>query len=557
MTGHQLRMTYFAGKQDLYALAIDIRMRLYERTHSQADMEAALAASEHARARNLLDLLTEARADLNKGVSTQDAEKGRRLAQEINTLTQSLLRLRSAKRTEDAAGVETRLGTLITEYDDLQAKNRSANKAYAGLREPRPLGAREIQEQLEGDTLLLEYALGEDRSYLWAVTRTGITCHFLPGRAEIEAATDRLRKTITAYEPPLQGETNLQYLARLKKAEVDYGRQSLDLSRAILEPVYSQLGNKQLIIVADGALQYIPFEALPRPVASGRTQSASAAAGYAPLLTQNDVVYQPSASALALLRTASRSKATKTVAVLADPVFDSKDDRMPALARGASAVTGQRQGELGRALRDVGDIGVSDADFKLERLRYSSAEADYITAAAAPGSWEKATGFKASRATVLGTDLAQFKIVHFATHAILNSKNPELSGIVLSLVNERGQPEDGFLGLRDIYNLNLPVDLVVLSACRTGIGKKVRGEGLMGLTRGFMYAGAPRVVASLWKVDDEATAELMKRFYRNMLKRKMTAAAALRQARVELMEAREQWRAPFYWAGFVLQGDWK
>jgi CHAT domain-containing protein len=152
--------------------------------------------------------------------------------------------------------------------------------------------------------------------------------------------------------------------------------------------------------------------------------------------------------------------------------------------------------------------------------------------------------------------LGQYSIVHFATHGILNDKHPELSGIVLSMVSERGEPEDGYLRLGDIYKMSLPVDLVVLSACRTGIGKQVRGEGLISLTRGFMYAGASRVVASLWKVDDEATTELMKRFYRHMLKQKMPAATALRQAKIEMSEL-ELWRAPFYWAGFVLQGDWK
>jgi CHAT domain-containing protein len=194
----------------------------------------------------------------------------------------------------------------------------------------------------------------------------------------------------------------------------------------------------------------------------------------------------------------------------------------------------------------------------LAKLEHSLKEADAITAIAPPGSWMKAVGFKASRAMAMSPALRQFRIVHFATHGILNDKHPELSGIVLSMVDERGQPEDGYLTLRDISNLDLPVDLVVLSACQTGIGKPVRGEGLLGLTRGFMYAGAPRVVASLWSVDDEATAELMKRFYRHMLGRdRMSAAAALRRAKIEMMGANDESRAPYYWAGFILQGDWK
>ena len=166
-------------------------------------------------------------------------------------------------------------------------------------------------------------------------------------------------------------------------------------------------------------------------------------------------------------------------------------------------------------------------------------------------------GFKANRAAATDPNLKHFGIVHFATHGILNDKHPELSGIVLSMINERGQPDDGYLTLRDIYNLDLPVSLVVISACNTGIGQSVRGEGLIGLTRGFMYAGAQSVVVSLWRVDDQATAELMRHFYTQVNINKLSPAAALRRAKLEMMEGHERWRAPYYWAGFVLQGDWK
>ena len=158
---------------------------------------------------------------------------------------------------------------------------------------------------------------------------------------------------------------------------------------------------------------------------------------------------------------------------------------------------------------------------------------------------------------VTSAEFGQYRIIHLATHGLLNSTHPELSGIVLSLVDQHGQPQDGFLRLHEIYNLKLPAELVVLSACQTALGKEVRGEGLVGLTRGFMYAGAPRVVASLWKVDDKATAELMKRFYQAMLgEQRMRPAAALRAAQVEMLKQKE-WEDPYYWAAFVLQGEWK
>jgi CHAT domain-containing protein len=166
----------------------------------------------------------------------------------------------------------------------------------------------------------------------------------------------------------------------------------------------------------------------------------------------------------------------------------------------------------------------------------------------------KALDFNASRATATGADLSKYRYVHFATHGYLDSERPDLSAIVLSLVDREGKPQDGFLRTHEIYNLNLPAELVVLSACQTGLGKDIKGEGLVGLTRGFMYAGARRVVVSLWNVNDKATAELMQHFYRGMLRENLTPAAALRKAQTQLAQ-QKQWRSPYFWAAFVLQGD--
>jgi CHAT domain-containing protein len=190
------------------------------------------------------------------------------------------------------------------------------------------------------------------------------------------------------------------------------------------------------------------------------------------------------------------------------------------------------------------------------RLVFSRQEAASILSVTAVGEGMEALDFQASRATAMSPQLAHYRIIHFATHGLLDSEHPELSGLVLSLVSEEGQPENGFLELQDIYNLNLPAELVVLSACETGLGKEVKGEGLIGLTRGFMYAGSPRVVASLWKVDDVATAELMQRFYHGMLKENLRPAAALRQAQMEMWK-QKRWALPYYWAAFTIQGEWK
>jgi len=192
----------------------------------------------------------------------------------------------------------------------------------------------------------------------------------------------------------------------------------------------------------------------------------------------------------------------------------------------------------------------------IQRLPFAQQEAEAIYELAPQSSALKALGFKASRATVIDPELSKYRIVHFATHGLLNDDRPELSGLLLSMVDEKGQPQNGFLQLHQIYDLNLPAELIVLSACQTAAGKDVKGEGLMSLTRGFMHAGAARVVASLWKVDDAATASLMALFYKEMFVNKLSPAAALRAAQIELSKQR-RYQSPYFWAGFILQGEWK
>jgi CHAT domain-containing protein len=156
----------------------------------------------------------------------------------------------------------------------------------------------------------------------------------------------------------------------------------------------------------------------------------------------------------------------------------------------------------------------------------------------------------------LKLDLRKYSIVHVATHGLLDGTNPELSSLVLSLVDEQGIPQDGFLRLHDIYNLDLPAELVVLSSCQSALGKEVKGEGLLSLTRGFMHAGARRLVVSLWEVNDAGASELMSHFYRRMLKEGRRPPAALSEAQAEMWRE-GRWRHPYYWAGFVLQGEYR
>jgi len=205
--------------------------------------------------------------------------------------------------------------------------------------------------------------------------------------------------------------------------------------------------------------------------------------------------------------------------------------------------------------RSAQDLGDDSEGLRLTRLPFTRDEANAIAKMVGVNERHVQLDFDASRQAATNPELAQYRFVHFATHGILNSAHPNLSGLAFSLVNEEGQPQDGFLRASEIFNLKLAADLVVLSACRTGLGKEIRGEGLIGLTRAFMYAGAARVMVSLWDINDEGTAELMKRFYGNLLgPTKMSPAAALRSAQVS-MAADKRWSSPYYWAGFTLQGE--
>ena len=556
----QLRTTLLAAKHDYYKLDIDVKMRLGEQSTSGAFVEAAFESSEHARARSLADLLSERRADIRFGVRPELAAEELELNRNLSVVSGKLLMLRgSSVRPQESARVSTEIEALKKEFDaltarynDVLARMRRESPRYAELTQPSPPQASRLKELLDSDTVLLEYALGDERSYLWAVTRSGIEGFRLRGRTEIERVAEGFRDLIAAYGLPKPGENDKQYLDRLREFPQQYAQRAAELNQLILGPVAGRIGSKRLVIVADGALQFIPFEALFAPSEPGADNARQ------PLGITNEVVYLPSASTLALIRALPRARsATRNVAVFADPVFGTNDDRVAAAHR---RTTPASQGAvklvaLSRALRDV-DLTAGDAA-TLERLLYTRDEANAIMSVVPIGSGMKAMGFSASRSNATSPAVSGYRIVHFATHALLDDKRPELSGLVMSLVDERGHPQDGFLRLGDIYNLNLPVDMVVLSACRTGIGREVSGEGLIGLTRGFMYAGASKVVATLWKVDDEATAVFMKSFYRHMLKEGMPASSALKLARSEVRQARAEWRSPYFWAGFVLQGDWR
>jgi CHAT domain-containing protein len=384
------------------------------------------------------------------------------------------------------------------------------------------LRADEIQLEATGpETILLEYALGEERSYVWAITAQGFAVFELPPRTVIEDVACHAHALLSA---------NRRTLAR-QPAEMVLA----ELSHLLLDPVADQLAGRRIVVVPDGALHYIPFAALPVPATARRGDGE-------PLMALHEVVSIPSVSVVAALRRelAGRRPQPNALAVVADPVFDAADPRLPDSARMMPAAFHER--------------GLDGSGFP--RLPYSRREAAAILALA-PGSGNLAAfDFSARRELVTGGGLTGYRIVHFSTHGVFAGEPPGRSGIVLSRVNSRGRPQEGFVSAREISRLDLPADLVVLSACATALGEEIRGEGLVGLTQGFFQAGTRQVLVTLWPVEGQATAELMRRFYEEMLRNGLPPAAALRAAQSSLREE-PFWSDPHFWAGFILQGDWQ
>jgi CHAT domain-containing protein/Tfp pilus assembly protein PilF len=526
-----LRTSYLASVHHYSEFHTDVLMRLHRARLGAGLDTAAFEASERARARSLLDRLAEAGVDLRQGVDPALLKRERDLKIAFQEWAR---RQRGDKHAEDSESLGARYRELEERFGQLQAEIRSRSPRYAALVQPEPLSLAEVQEEvLDEETLLLEYALGEERSYLWAVQKGSHSSFELPPRAHIEEAAQRAYERLTARlsETGSRGSR----LRRIEEADAEYWIEARRLSGILLAPVAEAMAGKRILVVADGALQYLPFAALPVP---GRLSPV-------PMVVEHEIVNLPSASVLAVQRRERRGRAAaaRTVAVLADPVYEHDDPRLA-----ASGVGGRAGGPDQDAERD-GSQG-------FPRLAATRREAASIVAAAPRGTTLQAVGFDASRTTALSPEVARYGIVHFAAHGVFDNENPGRSGIVLSMFDRTGQAQDGFLRLHDIYALDLPAEVVVMSACDTALGKQVRGEGLVGMVRGFMHAGAERVVASLWKVDDEATGELMRQFYVEMLQNDRSPAAALREAQVALRTQR-RWHSPFYWAAFVLQGEWR
>jgi CHAT domain-containing protein len=519
MTEPSYRATYFATTRDAYELTIDIHMRLSQREQNNDSIKKAFEVSESARARSLLDILVESKTDITPENNPALLEEKRRLLAHIAEKNRASAQLyANASLHTQAAKVEQELAELVMRRKNIESILRAANARYAAMTQPEPSKLPEIQRLLDAETMLLEYSLGDDKSYLWAITTDSIYGFQLPPQAEIEKIARQVYELLIAPNQLVKGETNFQYEMRVSRAKNEYPKVAHRLTQMILAPVASLLDKKRLVIVADGALQYIPFAALPA-LALQKDKAESLPTDEVHLLIEDhEIIYLLSASVLSAIRNEleRRKPARKAIAVIADPVFNKADAKLRRLEirQGGNSQSQTRTATLQRAFRQM---EIEGNKLILDRLPFSHEEAMAILSIAPQGESLGLLNFQANKQTVISSELNQYRFVHFATHGLLNSNRPELSKIFLSLVDQEGKPQDGFLQLHDIYKLRLPAELVVLSACQTALGKEIKGEGLVDLTRGFMYAGAARVVASLWNVNDAATAELMSHFYKHML----------------------------------------
>lgn len=506
VANEELRASYFATHQDYYEYFIGLLMRSHADTPAAGHDRAALDMSERTRSRVLLDRLTGGRTESGgPGPVTERQRLAVRIKEEMAWV-------REAAQTGRRADA-TRLDALLAEYDALD-RSSADGAGLTSIADP-PFDLVRLRNQaLDRDSGLLEFSLGKEGSYAWLITTDAVTAVSLPRRAVIDRAVGRYLGALRA-RSILTDTTAAARAARIARADADLPSAARALARIVLAPFEKHFTGRRLVIAGDGTLRGVPFAALP--LADGSL-----------VLTRYEVVTVASAAlAIALRTNASPSPRPATVAVLADPVFSCDDARAPE--------------------------GAACPDPPLPRLRYSEVEA-----AAIRGVVERSvvrSGFDASLAALGSAAFRRADVLHFATHAVVDEVVPARSRIVLTRIDQRGRVSDDALDLAAIASLDVSASTIVLSACRTALGAPLPGEGLLGLSRAFFLAGARRVVATLWEVQDRATSELMRRFYAAMFERGLAPAAALRDAQLGLA-ASERWRHPYYWAGAALNGDW-
>jgi len=505
-----------ATRQQVFAGAIELLLSL-----SRPEEAFDVAESYHARA--FLDVLAESALDGLDGLTPEQQAQEERLFEQLSSVQKKLWRPDAPAEQEQQ--LKRELAEAERALELFRLEQRRADPRYTRINPPQPLPHGRVAELLDTETALIEYVLGDKQSFAWVVFQGKVSSVALPPGKDLAAAVATHR---AASSGKVSSQTAAQAIAKLKAL----GQQ---LYQKLFQPLEERLAAaRKLIIVPDGALAYLPFETL-----AGEPKRPASTAPY--LAERFAISYAPSASALAALRTLRRNadrEVKKGIVAFGDPVYAKSEADEAAPTNEARTRQAERS-------------------FDFRQLPYTRTEVNEIAALFPPAERRVFLGAAAHEQNVKAEPLREYRYVHFAAHALIDEDYPARSGIVLSTpTDSKGDSkEDGALQMSEVMRLKLNADLVTLSACRTGLGQLLKGEGIIGLTRAFLYAGADSVVVSLWNVNDIATATLMKAFYKN-LKQGLSKDDALRQAKLELIRGRQPaWRHPYYWAAFVLVGD--
>ncbi len=505
----RVRMKFSTTLQSFYQHYILLLMEMHRRDASKNYDRKALEISEKARARGLIDRLERRRIIQTNKITPALLEREQNLR---DKLTAALALRNTGNSKEKNAEIQK----VSNEFLEIESEINRSGKAISLS----TLSVDEIQQNLDDDTILLEYALLEKESFLWFVSKNEFKSFQLPSAEK----TEKMAREVYAC---------------ISKPNFSCPAKIAEFSQILLSPVAQDIKNKRLIIVKEGFLQYISFAALFSPNPTLKTpKNKSTVAGYSNqfLIETNEIITLPSASLLSFLRRGTRANPRKTLAVFADPVYSEDDARIGKIKRENTFVS-------------------ENSGVKLPRLFASHFEAQRISALLDEPDLLKKSGLQASRQAVFDANLQNFRIIHFAVHALVDDRQPELSSIALSFYDQEGVKINGFLRANEILSLNLNADLVVLSACQSGLGKQLKGEGIVSLAHSFFSAGAKSLIVSLWDVDDKVTAELMTRFYHKYLVENKKISTALQEAQIEIMRDK-RWNSPYYWSAFTLQGDW-
>jgi len=571
------RTTFLASIKDVFdeAAAANAALALMTNPTAGAPLSGksleyaaeAFRISEQSKARSLLDMLSETDAAITEGVPAELLKRKQENLEQQQDIADILtgVNISTEEVKKKPSELDADLEKLQLEYEEIENQIRTASPRYASLTANKPLSLAEVQQNvLDDQTVLVEYAVQPDDSYLFVVSKAAVNLFKLPPRMSIDKLAmdlraqlipSKLQRRIVGIDVA-EANRGLGIAATAPEDVAPFIAASNALYKVVLEPAAPMIGDKRLMVVADGALNYIPFEVLLKTSDTGDFSSLNY------LVKSNEVVYAPSASVVGAIKQQRTKNASRAMLIIADPVFNSNDARAQKRTAAPANDADVRGLGIQSALTDVSGSAPPATSGQMEglplaRLSGTRAEADQISKLAKVSGAQADVwlDLDANEDNLGARDISKYRIIHVATHGLLNAERPQFSGVVLSLVGNK--THDGFVRTDEVFNLHLGSPLVMLSACETGLGKEKRGEGVMGLTRAFMYAGAPTVGVSLWSVADKSTADLMTDFYKRLLTsgEGTTSSSALRGAQLAMISGKK-YSAPFFWAPFVLVGDW-